>query len=145
MHRKHLPGPAFRWADVPIKAYKTEGSHFRGITRQVLFDELLPAQLRYFEIEPGGYSSFERHQHVHAVMVLHGQGRALVDHTIYEIAPFDLISVPPMTWHQFYAGDASPIGFLCLVDCVRDRPQRPDDTIKRAFMGHARLRHVIKF
>src|SRR2546427_2468983 len=30
---------------------------------------------RYFEIQPGGYSTLERHQHPHAVVVLRGRGR----------------------------------------------------------------------
>ena len=125
MHRKCTPGTGCRWDGVELKSYKTEGSHFKGITRQVLFEDGLPAQLRYFEIEPGGYSSFEKHKHVHAVMVLHGEGSALVGEEAYHIKPYDLISVPPSTWHQFYAGAHQPLGFLCLVDCERDRPVRP--------------------
>ncbi len=119
----------FRWEDVPLKEYKPVGTHFQDITRQVLFgeDESLPTQLRYFEIGEGGHSTFERHQHVHAVLILRGRGRALVGETLHDLAPFDLVHVPPMTWHQFRADDNAPLGFLCLVACDRDRPQRPTD------------------
>ena len=44
---------------------------------------------------------------------------------ILDIRPFDLIRVTPMTWHQFRAGAGEPLGFLCLVDRERDRPERP--------------------
>jgi quercetin dioxygenase-like cupin family protein len=117
----------FRWDDVEVLAYKPEGSApFAGITRQVLFEhEGLAAQLRYFEIEPGGHSTLERHEHVHGVVVLRGHGRCLVGDQIHEIGPHDLVTVPPMTWHQFRSAEDGPLGFLCLVNTERDRPQLP--------------------
>jgi quercetin dioxygenase-like cupin family protein len=118
-----------RWDDVDLKHYKPVGTHFRDITRQVLFGEAenLPSELRYFEIGPGGYSTFERHQHVHAVMIIHGCGEAVVGSEVHPLERLDLVHVPPMTWHQFHAAADSALGFLCLVACDRDRPQRPTD------------------
>ena len=123
--RRHLG--RFRWDDVDVLAYKAEGSApFAGITRQVLFEhEDLAAQLRYFEIEPGGHSTLERHEHVHGVVILSGRGRCLVGEAVHEVGPHDLITVPPLTWHQFRAADHEPLGFLCLVNAERDRPQLP--------------------
>ena len=117
----------FRWAGVELHAYKDDGSApFKDITRQTLFrTEDLAGELRYFEIAPGGYSTLERHEHVHAVMILRGEGRCLVGGEVRAVAPFDLISVPPMTWHQFRAAAAEPLGFLCMVDRERDRPLLP--------------------
>ena len=118
---------AFRWEGVPVREYKQEGSApFKDVTRQVLFEsEGLPAQLRYFEVAAGGWTTLERHEHVHAVMVIRGRGQALVGDHAYDIATHDLVSVPPMTWHQFHASPDEPLGFLCLVACDRDRPQLP--------------------
>jgi quercetin dioxygenase-like cupin family protein len=117
----------FRWEGIAVSPYKAGGTHFAGITRQLLFEggEGLGCQLRYFEIEPGGYSSLERHRHGHAIMVVRGSGRALVGDRILDLATHDLARVPPLTWHQFRAGK-EPFGFLCLVDCGRDAPERPD-------------------
>lgn len=117
----------FRWDGVDVLAYKAEGSApFAGITRQVLFeDDQLASQLRYFEIEPGGHSTLERHEHVHGVVVLNGRGRCLVGDVVHDVATHDLITVPPHTWHQFRAGDDAPLGFLCLVNAERDRPELP--------------------
>lgn len=117
----------FRWEDVEVLAYKQEGSApFRDVTRQVLFEGAdPPAQLRYFEVGPGGWTTLERHEHVHAVMVVRGRGRCLVGDRAHDIGPHDLVSVPPMTWHQFRAADDEPLGFLCLVASRRDRPQLP--------------------
>ena len=123
--RKHAGD--FRWEEVDVLAYKQDGAApFKDVTRQVLFESPdLPAQLRYFEVAAGGHTTLERHNHVHAVMVIRGRGRCLVGDKAYDIAERDLVSVPPMTWHQFHAAADEPLGFLCLVASDRDRPQLP--------------------
>ena len=124
--RKHHSG--FHWEGVAVRAYKQDqGVPYRDVTRQVLFDDpALRCQLRYFEIAPGGYTTLERHEHVHAVVIQRGRGRVLVGSAITEVTPFDLVHVPARTWHQFRAGDDVPLGFLCLVNHDRDRPELPD-------------------
>jgi len=116
-----------RWEEVERLAYKEEGDHSKAITRQILFGEELglQSQLRYFEIAPGGYSTLERHQHAHGVMILRGSGEVLLDHRVVAVAHRDMVSIPPMSWHQFRATRGEPLGFLCLVNRDRDRPQLP--------------------
>jgi quercetin dioxygenase-like cupin family protein len=123
--RKH--DGTFHWEGVEQLAYKQEGTApFRNVTRQVLFEGGgLPVQLRYFEVAPGGWTTLERHEHVHNVMVIRGRGRCLVGERVHELELHDLVSVPPMTWHQFLAASDEPLGFLCLVASERDRPQLP--------------------
>ena len=123
--RKHSGD--FHWQGVDVLEYKQDGSApFRDVTRQVLFDSSdPPAQLRYFEVAPGGYTTLERHEHVHAVMVIRGHGQCLVGDRACDIATHDLVNVPPMTWHQFHAAPDAALGFLCLVPAERDRPQLP--------------------
>lgn len=119
---------AYRWEGVELRAYKEEGgAPFRTITRQTLFQsETMAGELRYFEIAPGGYSTLERHAHEHAVMILRGSGRCLLGDKVLDLSVLDLVGVPPMTWHQFRAAGDEPLGFLCMVDRERDRPQLPD-------------------
>jgi quercetin dioxygenase-like cupin family protein len=118
---------AYRWEGVDVLAYKQDGAApFRDVTRQVLFDDpSLAAQLRYFEVAPGGWTTLERHEHVHNVMVIRGRGRCLISDAVHELSVNDLVSIPPMTWHQFHAAADEPLGFLCLVSRERDRPQLP--------------------
>ena len=33
--------------------------------------------------------------------------------------------MPAWAWHQFRAATDAPLGFLCMVDAERDRPQLP--------------------
>ena len=120
---------SFKWQGVDVLQYKQEGSApFRDVTRQVLFgDASFPAQLRYFEVAPGGWTTLERHEHVHAVMVIRGKGRCIVGDEAHELKVNDLVSVPPLTWHQFHAAPDEPLGFLCMVATERDRPQLPSE------------------
>jgi quercetin dioxygenase-like cupin family protein len=126
-------GPS-HWREVDVREYKAEGSApFREVTRQVLFDDpALASQLRYFEVAPGGHTTLERHEHAHAVVVHRGAGRCLVGDYVYDLAEHDLIHVPALAWHQFRAAPDRPLGFLCMVNAVRDRPQLPSaDDIAR--------------
>jgi quercetin dioxygenase-like cupin family protein len=119
----------FRWDGVEMLAYKEEGTApFKAITRQVLFQRPeLGCELRYFEMQPGGHSTLERHAHAHAVMIFRGRGTCLAGHELREAAALDLVFIPPMTWHQFRATKGEPFGFLCMVNATRDKPQLPNE------------------
>ncbi|SEC12760.1 Cupin domain-containing protein [Rhizobiales bacterium GAS191] len=125
----HRPASGHRWDQVELRPYKEdERALFKTITRQILFsDPKLDSELRYFEVAPGGFSTLERHDHMHAVMVLRGHGHCLVGKEVCEIALRDLVTVPPWTWHQFRATGEEPLGFLCMVNARRDKPQLPTD------------------
>ena len=131
----------FRWEGVERVPYKEEGSaSFKAVSRQLLFaDPNLDCELRYFEIEANGFSTLERHQHVHAVMILRGHGLCLLGHDIRPVRTHDLITVPPWTWHQFRAPRKHPLGFLCMVNAARDRPQLPSDEDMRALRADPRI------
>jgi len=119
----------YTWDGVDVHPYKEDGTHFKSITRQTLFNGLddLPVEFRYFEVGPGGHSTLERHCHQHAVMIIRGSGRVLVGNAVAEIGLHSVVHIPPMTWHQFRASDEDYLGFLCVVSNDRDRPQRPGE------------------
>jgi mannose-6-phosphate isomerase-like protein (cupin superfamily) len=125
IHRKATPG--HRWSGVEVLPYKEDDrALFKAITRQTLFsDPAMHGELRYFEMEPDGFSTLERHEHMHAVLILRGRGHCLVGSEVRSIDTRDLITVPPMTWHQFRATKGEPLGFLCMVNAKRDKPQLP--------------------
>jgi quercetin dioxygenase-like cupin family protein len=138
--------PQFRWQDVDHLPYKEDGSApFKSVSRQILFaDPALGCELRYFEVEAGGYSTLERHQHAHAVMILRGGGHSLVGDQVRLVSTHDLVAIPAWTWHQFRANAGQALGFLCMVNAERDRPQLPTaedlETLRRnpviaAFLG----------
>src|SRR2546422_6180182 len=72
---KVLRFDGFRWDGVPVRQYKTGDVPYRDVTRQTLLgdaagEEPFSFVTRYFEIQPGGYSTLERHRHPHAVVVI---------------------------------------------------------------------------
>ena len=119
----------YRWDEVRCQPYKEDGATpFKAISRQVLFAEpQLGCELRYFEMAAGGYSTLERHEHAHAVMILRGHGECLLGEEVRTVKPLDLVSIPSWTWHQFRATAGEPLGFLCMVNVLRDRPQLPTE------------------
>jgi mannose-6-phosphate isomerase-like protein (cupin superfamily) len=146
--KTHIPQTdPYRWEGVPLLAYKEEGgTHFKGITRQVLFEDgdSEGAQLRYFEIVPGGHSTLEKHDHVHSVMVIRGRGQVLVGTEIHTLGANDLVRVPPQTWHQFRATAEVPLGFLCLVRNERDKPQRATAIDLAALCADSRVASFVR-
>jgi len=123
----HRQAEGYRWEGVQELPYKEDDrALFKSVTRQVLFaDPELYGELRYFEVAPGGYSTLERHKHMHAVMILRGRGHCLVGEEVRPVETRDLVTVPAMTWHQFRATRGEPLGFLCMVNATRDKPQLP--------------------
>ena len=123
----------FMWEGVDVLPYKEDGNVFKSVTRQTLFkgEGNLPVELRYFEVGVGGHSTLERHDHQHIVMIIRGSGQVFVGDTVSKIALHDVVHVPPLTWHQFRATHGEELGFLCVVSCERDRPQRPDEDALR--------------
>ena len=126
---KVVRAAAYDWEGVAVRDYKAEGDHFKGISRRTLLGEAEGEQplnflTRYFEIEPGGYSSMEYHQHPHAVIVLRGSGEVLLGRSSHAIGLHDCVFVAPGTTHQFRATGGEPLGFICIVDRRRDKPVR---------------------
>ena len=119
----------FDWASIETLKYKDEDGNpsFKGVSRKKLFCEGSPAgiEVRYFEVEPGGHTTLEKHEHTHVVIPIRGKGFALVDKEVFEINCNDVIYVPTWNWHQFRAAEDDYLGFLCMVTVERDRPTLP--------------------
>ncbi|MEM0914140.1 MAG: RuBisCO large subunit C-terminal-like domain-containing protein [Planctomycetota bacterium] len=134
----HLPFDAeqFAWLGREPIDYKPQGAAedtpFKDVLRHELFGqngEPAAFDLRYFQIAPGGYSSLEKHDHVHAIVAVRGLGKLTVNGREHILSPMDLAYVPPMAPHQLLAADANePFGFFCIVDHTRDRPQPVDQS-----------------
>src|SRR5262245_22387040 len=114
---KVLKCDQFRWRGINLQAYRpgAGGDDFRGVSRQAILgygggEEQLNSVTRYFEIEPGGYSSLERHAHPHAVVVLRGTGQVILNDETHAIGPFDSVYVAPWALHQFQATGPEPLG-----------------------------------
>jgi ribulose-bisphosphate carboxylase large chain len=88
------------------------------------FGERTNADLRYFEVQPGGYSSMERHLHTHLIIGARGTGVLVLGNERCELGPYDVAYVEPLEPHQLRNEGDEPFGFFCIVDHERDRPAR---------------------
>ena len=116
----------FTWQGIKSDKYKTNGTDWKNIIRKVLIgnhNESTKFHLRYFEIAPGGFSSFEKHKHAHVVIGIRGKGKILCGGRNYTMNLFDTLYISPNTPHQLRNPFSEPFGFLCIVNARRDKPK----------------------
>lgn len=119
------------WDGVPVEGYRPGAAvgverHTIVGTRKTDASEPGPSkELRYFELARGAVSRLEKHEHEHFVIVKRGLGYAVVEDTLAEIGPNDVVYVGPLELHQFVNRGDEPFGFYCFVDADRDFSQEP--------------------
>jgi S-methyl-1-thioxylulose 5-phosphate methylthiotransferase len=119
------------WEGVPVEGYRPGAAV--GVERHTIIggrkaDAAEPGpskELRYFELQAGAVSRLEKHEHEHFVIVKRGMGYAIVNETLTEIGPNDVVYVGPLELHQFVNRGDEPFGFYCFVDAMRDFSQEP--------------------
>jgi quercetin dioxygenase-like cupin family protein len=107
----------FDWEGVSLARYPPERK-MRDVSVRWLIGPAEKAPnfaLRYFEIEPGGWSSLDRHAHDHGVMILRGRGQVLLGEETVKVAFGDVVYIPPHEVHQFKSVGDEPLGFLCVI------------------------------
>jgi quercetin dioxygenase-like cupin family protein len=139
----------YHWDSVDKKQYKTDSTNFKDISRYSLLGEgknehELNIQTRYFEIQPGGYSSLEYHRHPHTVLIIRGSGSVILGDEVHSLGLHDVVYISPETIHQFHADNNEPLGFICIVDRYRDRPTIPDKKMLDEKVANTKTRDKIK-
>lgn len=117
-----IPSNGFQFPGVEVETYKDEPGTWVAVSRRVLGSLHSSFQSRYFEMAAGGYTSFERHEHEHFVVILRGSGRVRLGDEWSEVGPGDVVRIAGNTPHQFTNPGTEPFGILCVVDNDRDRP-----------------------
>ncbi|MDN5864465.1 MAG: RuBisCO large subunit C-terminal-like domain-containing protein [Gammaproteobacteria bacterium] len=119
----------FRWQGRDDQVYKTtQELGFRGVRRVELVGrhgEEAGFELRYFELEPDGYTSLEKHVHTHVLIGARGEGVLVAGEARQILEPNDVAYVAPLEVHQLRNESGEPFGFYCIVDRERDRPMPP--------------------
>ncbi len=116
----------FTWTGIRTEIYKTAADDWSDIIKRTLIGnhgESARFHVRYFEIAPGGFSSFERHKHEHVVIGIRGKGICIAGKKRYSIGFLDTIYIKPGDQHQLRNSADQPFGFLCIVNARRDRPK----------------------
>ena len=114
------------WQNRQAIAYKTDQtlSHQNASKVELLGqqNEDIAFSLRYFELQPGGYTSLEQHQHTHTVIGAKGIGELQMGNTLNILKAHDIAYIPGHMAHQLRNHSEQPFGFYCIVDRRRDRP-----------------------
>ena len=122
----YLEFDRYSWQGRECVEYKrTNDIPFKGVRRVELIGkqgEQTRFDLRYFEIEPGGFSSKEQHKHTHVIIVARGCGEIMIEDKRYQASEDDILYIKPMAKHQLSNNSNEPFGFYCIVDHERDRP-----------------------
>jgi mannose-6-phosphate isomerase-like protein (cupin superfamily) len=69
-------------------------------------------------------------------MILRGAADVLVGDEVRAVKTHDLVRIPAMTWHQFRTKGDEPMGFLCMVNVERDKPQLPTQEDLKALQAN---------
>ena len=119
----------FHWEGRSFVDYKANDAlPFSGVRRLELIGhagERTSFELRYFEVEPGGFSSLEKHRHTHVLIGVRGRGILVRGDETSELFPLDVAYIDSLVTHQLKNATTETFGFFCIVDRERDRPMQP--------------------
>ncbi len=113
----------FEWDGVGLDRYPPE-REMKGVSVRWLIGPAENAPnfaLRYFEVEPGGWTSLDQHPHDHGVVILRGRGQVFLgggdagSGSPIEVTFGDVVYIPPYEVHQFKNVGDEPLGFLCII------------------------------
>ena len=119
----------FQWKGRESSPYKDAGDlAFKGVRRVELvgkFGERTSCDLRYFEVQPGGHTSREKHLHTHIIIGARGEAVLALGNRRLPFSQHDIAYIAPLEVHQLINETDEPFGFYCVVDHNRDRPMKP--------------------
>jgi quercetin dioxygenase-like cupin family protein len=116
VHKFKGVGGSFEWEGASAQDYEPPAAQGVAVRWLIGTQESAPHfAMRYFEVEPGGRTSLDSHEHDHGVMILSGRGRVLLGDDESEVSFGDVVYIPPYELHQFKNIGREPLGFLCVV------------------------------
>lgn len=121
----HFKCRDYVWDGVELIGYKPAQGNadtFKNVSRQNIFmhDEDMDFDSRYFECGKDGFTTLEKHEHVHVVVVMRGKGKVIVGQKVHDVSDHDLIVIPSWAEHQLINTGDEPFGFICTVNAKRD-------------------------
>jgi len=77
--------------------------------------------MRFFEVEPDGFTPLHTHDWEHEVFIISGNGSVWKDGQEVEVTPGTAIFVPPMEKHQFKNTGNKTMQILCLIPAYAEK------------------------
>ncbi len=108
-------------SDVTPEIFDSEMA--KGVKKWVLLSEKDGApnfRMRLFEVAPGGFSPFHRHNYEHEVFILQGEGTLVGEGESQNFSAGQAILALPNEWHQFKNTGSVPLKFICVIPIVEE-------------------------
>ena len=120
-----MPEPTAKvihYTDVPAQVVGPEAP---GATIRWVIDEPHDGApnyaLRMIEVAPGGHTPDHTHPYEHENFVVEGKGRVLMHGEWHDLAPGDVVFVPPGEVHQYANAGDTTFKFLCGIPVTKLR------------------------
>ncbi len=116
IHRFIGTGDKYQWQGVEPQGY--DGSDISAVVKHVLIgpDDGAPNfVIRYFQLEPGGYSRLESHPQEHGILILHGHVQVKLDDKSLGLNPLDVVFISGGDEHQLMNVSDEILGFICVI------------------------------
>ena len=105
-----------KYDEVEKEEVNMEGAKNISVRRLIREDSDAPNfYMRFFEIEPGGYSPFHSHPFEHEVYVVEGKGQINTEDKPITLEKGSFALVVPGEKHQFVNRGHSSFKFLCMI------------------------------
>lgn len=126
--KKHIKFNDFNWDSIVRIEYKNpdkDKNTFFNVTRQNIITDKYGVnfEVRYFECGQSGYTTLEKHEHIHIVLTARGNGKIIIGNQIFNAQPFDIFVIYNWMPHQLINNGDEPFGFFCSVNAIRDTYQ----------------------
>lgn len=111
------------WEGQRTRAYPTS-TEYAEVTENWLIGKAEQAEnfaLRYYQVGPNGFTRKENHPYDHGIVILHGQGEALIGAEKQAFSQGDMLYIPPDVEHQMINTGDGPMGFLCIIPAKRQK------------------------
>jgi quercetin dioxygenase-like cupin family protein len=116
VHRFSGSNSVYQWQGIEPKGYDVPD--ISGIFKHVLIgpDDGAPNFIiRYFHVEPGGFTRLESHPQEHGIVILHGTAQIRLNDNNYSLHPMDVVFIPGGDKHQLMNTGDEILGFICVI------------------------------
>lgn len=104
-----------------VAATRYEGEDSRGVSIRPMISDADGAPtfaMRYFEIEPGGYTPRHRHEWEHEIFIVSGEVTHYGPDGPTPLTPGTAVYIPPNEEHQFRNTGETPLVMTCSIPLV---------------------------
>jgi quercetin dioxygenase-like cupin family protein len=104
------------YTDIPLEEVNMDGAkgaHIRWLISEK--DGAPNFATRMFEVEPGGFTPYHKHEWEHENYIVSGTGVLVTEEGEKPFKPGDIIYVPPQFKHSYKNTGEDVLKFLCMI------------------------------